>query len=111
MLQNSPQKKGVVNLLMIITPRKPNSARRIGAKSTLAGTQHKKTICFINGGNHTLKKFSTILIQGRGARDLPGVYCRAIRGVLDFKATTIKKKRRSLYGVKLKDYLLSQQRL
>jgi small subunit ribosomal protein S12 len=103
MLKNNPQKKGVVKNLRIVTPRKPNSARRSAVKLVL--TTKRSTIAFIPGSGHSLKKYSTVYIQGRGARDLPGVYCRCIRGVKDLKGLLQKKRRRSLYGVKKREYL------
>jgi ribosomal protein S12 len=43
------------------------------------------------------------LIEGGGARDLPGVYCNCIRGWFDLKPIFYKTKRRSIYGVKFKE--------
>ena len=103
MLKKNPQKKGVVVSLRIVTPRKPNSARRAAVKLLLSNS--KNTVAFIPGSGHTLKKYSTVLIRGGGARDLPGVYCKCIRGVKDLKGYIQKKKKRSLYGVKKSEYL------
>lgn len=103
MLKESPQKKGVVRAVRIITPRKPNSARRSGVKVFLS--TNRPTVSFIPGSGHSLKKYSTVLIQGKGSRDLPGVYCRCIRGVKDLKNLPSKGRRRSLYGVKKRDYI------
>ena len=58
MLQKNPQKKGVVVMLRIVTPRKPNSARRAAVKLLL--TTKKNTVAFIPGSGHTLKKYSTV---------------------------------------------------
>jgi len=102
MLLSNPQKKGVVRGVRVITPRKPNSARRAGVKLFLTTSNH--TVAFIPGSGHSLKKYSTVLIKGRGARDLPGVYCRCIRGVRDLKNLPMKGRRRSIYGVKKKEY-------
>lgn len=102
MLAHNPQKVGVVRNLRVVTPRKPNSARRGAVKILLSSG--KLSVAYIPGSGHSLKKYSTTLVQGRGARDLPGVYCRCIRGVKDLKGVTSKKRRRSIYGVKLKDY-------
>jgi ribosomal protein S12 len=46
-----------------------------------------------------------VLIEGGGARDLPGVYCNCIRGLFDLKGIYTKTKRRSIYGVKIKEML------
>lgn len=62
---------------------------------------NKKTpVSYIRGIGHSLKRFSTVLIMGKGARDLPGVYSRCIRGKFDFEPMYQKNRRRSLYGTK-----------
>jgi small subunit ribosomal protein S12 len=97
-LNKGPQKKGVVLRLRICTPRKPNSARRPVVKLKLS--TKKKALAHIPGSGHNLKKFSKILINGNGARDLPVVNYSCIRGVFDFNPLYGKKKRRSIYGLK-----------
>lgn len=93
-----PQKRGQVRKLRISTPRKPNSARRRTAKLRIS---NKKTpVAYIRGSGHSLKRFSTVLIMGKGARDLPGVYSRCIRGKFDFEPMYQKTRRRSIYGMK-----------
>ena len=103
MLLNNPQKKGLVRQIRVVTPRKPNSARRAVAKLFLM--KKKYTVAYIPGGAHTLKKYSNVLIHGGGARDTPGVYCSCIRGVKDLKGVIQKGRRRSIYGVNLREYL------
>ena len=95
----SPQRKGVVLRLRICTPRKPNSARRPVIK-TMLSTQ-KKALSHIPGAGHSLKRHSRSLIKGVGARDLPVVNYTCIRGVYDFEPLRGKKRRRSVYGLKL----------
>jgi small subunit ribosomal protein S12 len=95
----APQRKGIVLRLRICTPRKPNSARRPVVKAMLS-TQ-KKALSHIPGAGHTLKRHSRTLIKGVGARDLPVVNYTCIRGVYDFEPLRGKKKRRSIYGLKL----------
>jgi small subunit ribosomal protein S12 len=95
----SPQRKGVVLRLRICTPRKPNSARRPVVKAMLS-TQ-KKALSHIPGAGHSLKRHSRTLIKGVGARDLPVVNYTCIRGVYDFEPLYKKRRRRSIYGVKL----------
>lgn len=97
-LNKAPQKKGVVLGLRICTPRKPNSARRPAVKLKL--TTKKKALAHIPGSGHNLRKFSKVLINGNGARDLPVVNYTCIRGVYDFSPLSHVKKRRSIYGVK-----------
>lgn len=98
-LNKGPQKKGVVLRLRICTPRKPNSARRPAVKLKLS--TKKKALAHIPGSGHNLRKFSKVLINGNGARDLPVVNYTCIRGVYDFGALTHIKRRRSIYGLKL----------
>lgn len=98
-LNMSPQRKGIVLRLRICTPRKPNSARRPVVKAMLS-TQ-KKALSHIPGAGHTLKRHSRTLIKGVGARDLPVVNYTCIRGVYDFESLRGKRRRRSIYGLKL----------
>lgn len=99
----NPQKRGHIRQLRIVTPRKPNSARRQVVKLFLSTKRY--TVSYIPGRGHTLKKHANVLISARGARDLPGVYSRCIRGVKDLKGLLHKNRRRSIYGVTLKKHL------
>lgn len=98
-LNKGPQKKGVILRLRICTPRKPNSARRPAVKLKLS--TKKNALAHIPGSGHNLRKFSKVLINGNGARDLPVVNYTCIRGVYDFAPLTHIKRRRSIYGLKL----------
>lgn len=100
MLLKNPQKRGIVQKVRIQTPRKPNSARRQVVKLLLSTKRY--TVSYIPGSGHTLKKHSTVIIRGGGARDLPGVYSTCIRGLKDLKGLMQKKRRRSIYGVSKK---------
>ncbi len=96
-LKQCPQVRGTVRRARIVTPRKPNSARRPVAKVMLVNglrlTSH------IPGIGHTLRPHSQILVRGGGARDLPGVRYTCVRGVLDLSGVHSKKRRRSIYGM------------
>jgi small subunit ribosomal protein S12 len=96
-LNQNPQKRGTVLRVRIITPRKPNSARRPVAKIFLCSK--KKIAGHIPGIGHNLRRYSTVLVRGGGARDLPGSSYSCIRGVLDFLGVLKKTRRRSIYGV------------
>ena len=98
-LQENPQKLGIVDRVRITTPRKPNSAKR---KTVRVEYYHliKPSISYIPGSGHGLKKNSKVLVRGRGARDLPGVYSSCIRNKYDLNGVLYKTKRRSIYGVK-----------
>ena len=96
--RKNPQLKSVVAQLRIVTPKKPNSARRQCAKAFL--TNYLYTVFYIRGSGHNLRKFSEALIQGGGARDLPGIRYHAIRNVLGLSPIHHKIRRRSIYGVR-----------
>lgn len=96
----NPQKRGTVFRVRIVTPKKPNSAKRPAAKVTLVSKI--ELVAHIPGQGHNLRKFSKVLIRGGGARDLPGVYHTCIRGVYDLMGVNHKTKRRSIYGVEQK---------
>lgn len=99
-LQENPHKLGIVDKVRITTPRKPNSAKR---KTVKVEYYHmiKPSISYIPGKGHNLKKNSKVLVRGRGARDLPGVYSSCVRGKYDLLCVLNKTKRKSIYGVKL----------
>ena len=104
-----PQREGDVIRPRIVTPRKPNSARRPVVKAIL--TSKKYVVAHIPGvGGHNLRKHSDILVRGKGPRDLPGVRHSCIRGVLDFLGLQAKTKRRSIYGVKRPQHLITKLR-
>jgi len=98
-LENNPQKRGMVLKTRIVTPKKPNSARRPVAKISLINK--RQTVAHIPGIGHNLRKHSNILIRGGGARDLPGVSYTCVRGVYDLNSVLNKTRRRSIYGVNI----------
>lgn len=81
-LLNCPQKRGVVSKLRIVTPKKPNSARRKIARVRLS-TKYTVSTKIIGQG-HNLQSYSHVLVRGGRANDLPGVRYTLIKGVLDF---------------------------
>jgi small subunit ribosomal protein S12 len=97
-LKKCPQAKGTVKRPRIVTPKKPNSARRPVAKVIL--NNGKRVTSHIPGIGHNIRPHSAILVRGGGARDLPGVRYSCIRGVYDFAGLHLKKRRRSIYGAK-----------
>jgi small subunit ribosomal protein S12 len=80
-LQGNPQQAGVVTKVYILKPKKPNSAERKVVRVRLSNgfliTAH------IPGEGHRLQEHARVLIQGGGAKDLPGVRYTVVRGVLD----------------------------
>jgi len=97
-LLGAPQVAGNVYRLRIVTPKKPNSARRPAIKSYLNNGKH--VVAHIPGQGHNLRRHSKVLVRGGGARDLPGVRHSCVRGVLDLLGCKNKSKRRSIYGIK-----------
>lgn len=81
-LNKCPQKKGTCLKIRIIKPKKPNSAQRKISKVRLSTGRF--ILAYIPGQGHTLKTFSTVLISGGRANDLPGVRFSLIRGKGDF---------------------------
>ena len=96
--QGAPQKRGVCLRLYILTPKKPNSAKRQVARIGLCSK--KKVTAYIPGKGHTLQKFSTVLVRGGKTQDLPGVKYKIVRGVLDLDGILARRKSRSKYGTK-----------
>lgn len=97
---HAPQNKSIVLKLRIVTPRKPNSARRPNVKVILSNNEY--LIAHIPGSGHNLKRHSESLIRGGGARDLPGVGYTCIRGKYGLSGVVGISKRRSIYGVEQK---------
>jgi len=107
-LKGSPQAAGNVFRARIVTPRKPNSARRPAVKVFL--NNGKQVVSHIPGMGHNLRRHSHVLIRGGGARDLPGVRHTCVRGVYDFLGVRNKRRRRSIYGVKRPQNLVNKIR-
>lgn len=100
-LQGCPQKHGVIVKLRIVSPKKPNSARRKVARVRLS---NKLMITArLIGQGHNLQAYSHVLIRGGRANDLPGVRYTMMRGNLDFswEENFRRAKSRSKYGISL----------
>ena len=96
-MRSKPHNEGTVVRVRITSPRKPYSARRKTLKLKL--NINLISITYVPGGSHNLKKFSKVLIRGKGARDLPGVYTTAIRNKKDLEPAAYRSRRRSIYGI------------
>jgi small subunit ribosomal protein S12 len=107
-LRGAPQARGTVKKARIVTPRKPNSARRPTAKIILKNKVW--VVAHLPGIGHNIRPHSAVLVSGGGARDLPGVRHTCIRGVLDFAGLDYKKRRRSIYGAKMPKEKISKLR-
>lgn len=104
-LKGCPQKKGVVSKIRIVSPKKPNSARRKVARIRLSNNMF--VTAKIRGQGHNLQAYSTVLVCGGRANDLPGVRYSIIKGVFDFnwKEDYKRSRARSKYGISLEDFL------
>jgi len=98
----APQRKGVIYKIAVMSPRKPNSARRTFAKVRLLWN-NKRLFAKIPGiGEHFLQAHSLVLVRGHGPKDSPGINYHLIRGLCDFVKIEpyFRKNRRSKFGVK-----------
>ena len=106
-LFGKPQKRVLVYKVAIMSPRKPNSAKRKHAKVRILGENFtgKRGFAHIPGqGDHGLHDFSVCLMEGKGPPDLPGVNYSLIRGSLDFLLSVkLRVRRRSKFGLKRRD--------
>lgn len=69
----APMRKGVVYKIAVMTPRKPNSARRTFAKVRIIVNQ-KRVFAKIPGiGEHHLQAHSVVMVRGHGPKDSPGI--------------------------------------
>lgn len=107
-LQNNPQVKATVMRVRVVTPKKPNSARRPVVKSL--SPDDTRITAHIPGIGHNLRRHSNVLIRGGGARDLPGVRYTCCRGAFDFAGVLNKTRRRSIYGARWPSNKFKQRR-
>jgi small subunit ribosomal protein S12 len=99
-LKKCPQKLGFIKKLIIVKPKKPNSAQRKVARVQLS--TRRIISVMIPGLGHNLAPFSQVLVRGGNSPDLPGVNYKMIRGTRDFKSESFSRaKRRSKFGAKL----------
>lgn len=100
--QRAPHRKGVIYKIAVMSPRKPNSARRTFAKVRLLFND-KKLFAKIPGiGEHFLQTHSIVFVRGHGPKDSPGINYHLIRGLCDFVKIEPygRRNRRSKFGVK-----------
>ena len=107
-LKKNPFCKGTVFKARIVTPKKPNSARRPVVK--ILSSKKKYFTAHIPGIGHNLRKHSSVLSKGNGARDLPGVSYTVVRGVYDLQPVLNRNSRRSIYGISRPEYLIKKLR-
>lgn len=101
-LAGGPQRKAGVYKIAVMSPRKPNSARRTFAKVRILLTG-KRIFAKIPGiGEHFLQAHSTVWVRGHGPKDSPGINYTLIRGLADFNKIEVygRRNRRSKFGIK-----------
>jgi small subunit ribosomal protein S12 len=84
--------------VFVRAPKKPNSASRKVVSVLLAFRKKISVHCHIPGIRHSLQQYSTVLVRGGRAKDLPGVKYRVVRGKFDLKKVYDRHKARSKYG-------------
>ncbi|PVH17376.1 ribosomal protein S12 [Candidozyma duobushaemuli] len=97
-LQGNPFKKGVVVRVMILKPKKPNSAQRKCCRVRLSTGNVISAL--IPGEGHNVQEHHVVLVRGGRVQDLPGVKYRLVRGALDLAGVANRTTSRSKYGVK-----------
>lgn len=98
-LDGAPFKSGVVtSLIPKLLIKKPNSAKRKGARVKLSNG--KVITAYIPGEGHTLQVHSKVLVRGGGVKDCPGVLFKIVRGNRDCLGVAKRCSSRSKYGVK-----------
>ncbi|CAN6610536.1 small ribosomal subunit protein uS12m [Trichomonascus vanleenenianus] len=97
-LEGHPQKKGVVLKVIVLKPRKPNSANRKAARVRL--TNDRIVTAYIPGEGHNAQEHSVVTVRGGRTKDLPGVKYKCIRGSQDLAGVPNRRNGRSKYGTK-----------
>jgi small subunit ribosomal protein S12 len=97
-LKQSPFKKGVVLRVMVLKPKKPNSALRKVLRVRL--TNGNVVSAYIPGEGHNAQEHSVVLVRGGRCQDLPGVKYHLVRGALDLSGVANRQTSRSKYGAK-----------
>lgn len=97
-LETSPFRKGVVLRVMILKPKKPNSALRKCCRVRL--TNGNVVSALIPGEGHNLQEHHLVLVRGGRVQDIPGVKYHLVRGVYDLAGVANRATSRSKYGVK-----------
>ena len=93
-----PQIKGICLKIMIMKPRKPNSAQRKVARIKLSTGKIIKA--YIPGEGHNLQEHGQVLVRGGRVQDLSGIKYKCIRGKYDLNGVAGRTTKRSKYGVK-----------
>lgn len=104
-LFKSPQKKGLVEICRIMTPRKPNSAKRKICKVNIRKTVNRRrpywVLAKLRGITGFTNKWIDVLVTGGRANDLPGVKYLMIKNKfgLGWRENIKRASRLSKYGI------------
>ncbi|KAG2735262.1 hypothetical protein G9P44_001476 [Scheffersomyces stipitis] len=88
----------VVLRVMILKPKKPNSALRKCCRVRL--TNGNVISALIPGEGHNLQEHHIVLVRGGRVQDIPGVKYHLVRGAYDLAGVANRATSRSKYGVK-----------
>lgn len=99
-LQRCPQKRGTILNIVIVSPKKPNSAQRKIVRVKLSTGKRIRASIPGTKKSHNVKEYSRVLIRGGRIRDIIGVRYKVILGVLDADPFFDRRTSRSKYGVK-----------
>lgn len=80
-LKGAPIKLGTVTRVWVMTPKKPNSAKRVVCRVRLSTGVEVTVYC--PGEKNDLKEHATVLVRGGRVKDLPGVRYHLVRGAKD----------------------------
>jgi len=105
-LRKCPLRRGIVTMVFVGSPKKPNSGKRKLAKVVL-NTGKKAIVTIPDGyqhGGQALQKYNKVLIRGGRCRDMPGAHYKILRTMGDRRNDTMggalkRKQKRSKYGV------------
>lgn len=97
-LESNPFKRGVVLRVMILKPKKPNSANRKACRVRLSNG--KVVTAYIPGEGHNAQEHSVVTIRGGRTQDLPGLKYKCVRGLNDLAGVPNRRTSRSKYGAK-----------
>lgn len=97
-LERCPIRKGVVLRVMVLKPKKPNSAQRKACRVRL--TNGNVISAYIPGEGHNAQEHSIVYVRGGRCQDLPGVKYHLVRGAGDLSGVVNRITSRSKYGVK-----------
>ncbi|CCH47067.1 30S ribosomal protein S12 [Wickerhamomyces ciferrii] len=97
-LDQCPIKKGVVLRVMVLKPKKPNSALRKACRVRLSNGD--VVSAYIPGEGHNAQEHSVVYVRGGRCQDVPGIKYHCIRGAMDLSGVANRTTSRSRYGVK-----------